>query len=164
MCWFWFVGVTMAGFAIVLAFMRRDVSLGHAALVAVGAALIAIPYVADFEWTDHGVKFTTRDQGAALTAQLADTNKELQSVRNDLSKLTEALRQNSERIAALESRGSTAPHSGTVSPGAYDKSFFDDLLKQNQDANKATSSRIQELDHLKETFQPAPYRISPSAQ
>jgi hypothetical protein len=161
---FWIAGLLLAIGATGLAFFRRDVSLGHAAIVAAGAALIAIPYVADFEWTDHGVKFTTRDQGAELTAQLAATNKEIESVRSDLAKVTAALQKNSERIATLESKAGVGANSGTGEYGTYDKSFFDNLLKQNQDAKRATTLRLQKLDQLKETFQPTPFRASPDIQ
>lgn len=161
---FWVAGLLLAVVAVFLAFSRRDVSLGHAAIVSVGAALIAIPYIADFEWTDHGVKFTTRDQGAELATQLAATNKEIESLRSDLAKMTAALQKNSERIATLENKAGVGTNSGSGEYGMYDKSFFDNLLKQNQDAKKATTLRLQKLDQLKETFQPTPFRTSPEIQ
>lgn len=153
--WFYLIGGVLIVGAGVLVFLKLDVSLGHAAVVAIGAVLMAIPQLTDIEVGADGVKFTTRAQGEALTTKVEGTNEQIQSLQEGLEKITKALAENSQRIAAIETKAGVTPGTGTWKEQGYTKEFFDDLLKQNDAAKAVTTQRLDDLDQLKKTFQPA---------
>lgn len=156
---FYMIGTALIVCAALLVFFKRDVSLGHAAIVAIGAVLIALPQLTDVEVGSDGFKFTTRAQGETLTSKVSGTNEQIRSLQESVDKIAKALEENAKRISALETKAGTLPGSGTGSwtPGTYDKKFFDDLLKQNDAAKTATTQRLEDLDRLKKTFQTTPY-------
>jgi hypothetical protein len=137
--------------AIFLIGKKFEVSAGHSAIVVIGAALIALPYVANFEWTEGGIKFTTKDQGFKLADQLTQANAQVAAMHDDLARLAEALKASTERIAALEAK----TNGGTGSSGSkpFNPAFFDSLIHNNEAAKSSTNLRIQQLDDLKNTLQ-----------
>jgi hypothetical protein len=153
---FYFVGAALIVGTALLVVLRREVSLGHAAIVSVGALIIAIPQLADVEVGTDGLKFATRAQGETLTNKLEGTNEQIRSIQEGLEKLTKALEENTKRIVALETKDGVTPNTGTGlwEPGTYDKGFFDDLMKRNDHEKTLTLQRLDELDHLKKSFQP----------
>jgi|ThiBiot_300_plan_2_1041538.scaffolds.fasta_scaffold02032_2 hypothetical protein len=147
--------ILIVGSALLVVF-KREVSLGHAAVIAIGAILIAIPQLTDVEVSSGGVKFTTRAQGEALTSKVKGTNEQIQALQDGLEKITKALAENVQRIAAIEAKAEPglSKDKGAGSWGTYNKPFFDDLMKQNDAAKTATTERLRDLDQLKKTFQP----------
>lgn len=154
--WFNFVGAVIIVATGLLVVCKRNVSMGHAALTALGVALIMVPQLSNLELSPSSLKVTTRAQGEELTNKVEDTNQQLQTIESRLEKITQALEENSRRIAALEVNVGVSPDTGNGMwmPGTYDKNFFDDLLKQNEAAKVTTAERIQELEQFKKTFQP----------
>lgn len=154
--WFNFVGAVIIIATGLLVVCKRNVSMGHAALTALGVALIMVPQLSNLELSPSSLKVTTRAQGEVLTNKVEDTNQQLQSIESRLEKITQALEENSRRIAALEVNAGVNPDTGNGMwmPGTYDKKFFEDLLKQNEAAKVTTAERIQELEQFKKTFQP----------
>lgn len=142
-------GTVLVVLAIVLILKKLEVSAGHSAIIVIGAALLALPYVANFEWTGSGIKFTTRDQASKLADQIAANSAQLAKINADIAGVADALKSSNERIAAIEAKqgGSTQPPLKPINPA-----FFDRLIQENNNAKLQTNQRLQDLDMLKQSL------------
>jgi hypothetical protein len=115
-------GFALAALALVMIFKKFDVTSGHAIVLAVALGVACLPYVANFEWTKEGFKFTTKTETSQLATEVANLTKQDTATREQLSKIGEALQAATERLVALEaSRPSDAPP--PPDSGRFDRRF-----------------------------------------
>lgn len=151
-------GVVIAALALSLIFRKIDVSVGQAVIAGAGVALFCLPFVTTFEWSDKGFKFTTRTETSELATQVTSLANEGIKTREDLTKVTEALRVANEKIALLQNaEGSHS--SATPAPAAAPNwtkfsspAFFDDLMKRNEDGLKTSTQNLGKIQTLQESL------------
>ncbi|PSH62092.1 hypothetical protein [Phyllobacterium sophorae] len=151
-------GVVIAALALSLIFRKIDVSVGQAVIAGAGVALFCLPFVTTFEWSDKGFKFTTRTETSELATQVTSLANEGIKTREDLTKVTEALRVANEKIALLQNSGGNTP-SATPSPTVVPNwtkfsspAFFDDLMKRNEDGLKTSTQNLGKIQTLQESL------------
>jgi len=143
-------GTVLVVLAIILILKKLEVSAGHSAIIVIGAALLALPYVANFEWTGSGIRFTTRDQGSQLAEQIAANSAQLAKINADIAGVADALKSSNERIAAIEAKQGGSATQPPVKP--INPAFFDRLIQENNNAKLLTNRRLQDLDMLKQSL------------
>jgi hypothetical protein len=157
-------GVIIVGITLYLIFQGKEVSSGHAMVLASGAALMLLPSVSNFEWSDGGLKYTRRDETADLTSQvkkLADDNIQ---ANETIRQTTEALKVANERINRLEAAGQSSQNpgsqdGGTKSPPKFDwgkysePTFFDDLLKKSDQSVKMSNENRDAVTTFQRQFE-----------
>jgi hypothetical protein len=140
-------GFALAALALVMIFKKFDVTSGHAIVLAVALGVACLPYVANFEWTKEGFKFTTKTETSQLATEVANLTKQDTATREQLSEIGEALQAATERLVALEaSRPSDAPP--PPDSGRFDPAFFEDLIGKNQMAIKDNDLRLRDLQQF----------------
>lgn len=95
-------GVFLAAVTLVLVMKDKTVSTGHAILFGAAVALIAIPKLASFEWSEDSFKFTTRDQSTKLASIVGGLVTNTAALQEEQKSNIEILRALTERLAALE--------------------------------------------------------------
>ena len=143
-------GTVLVVLAIILILKKLEVSAGHSAIIVIGAAQLALPYVANFEWTGSGIRFTTRDQGSQLAEQIAANSAQLAKINADIAGVADALKSSNERIAAIEAKQGGSATQPPVKP--INPAFFDRLIQENNNAKLLTNRRLQDLDMLKQSL------------
>ncbi|MER9631009.1 hypothetical protein [Mesorhizobium sp. M0296] len=139
---FWIGGGVIFLAALLAIITNRAVSTGHSLMIAIGAAVVLVPYVSNFEWSDKSIKFTTRLESAALTRNVADTAQNEVQVRSQLTELAAALKAATDRIAALEA--STGHGTGTQNGGLTGLTL-QEFMKQNDWAKDNAQKRFDNL-------------------
>jgi hypothetical protein len=140
-------GFALAALALVMIFKKFDVTSGHAIVLAVALGVACLPYVANFEWTKDGFKFTTKTETSQLATEVANLTKQDTATREQLSKIGEALQAATERLVALEASNSNdAPP--PPDSGRFDPAFFEDLIGKNQMAIENNNLRLQDLQQF----------------
>lgn len=154
------IGLFLGVLALFMIFRKFEVSSGHAIVLGVAVGLGCLPYVANFEWTKDGFKFTTKSQGSELAAQLESLTRQEAEIRQNIKDMGEALKAATERVAALEradqSRADGPRTTPTVpSAGKFNPAFFDDLITSNEAALKQNEQRLNEIGTLQQQLQTA---------
>ena len=156
-------GFLVIGFTVYLILAAKAVSSGHAMVLAAGTALVLLPSVSNFEWSDGGLKYTRRSETSDLAGQvkkLADDNVQANAT---IRETTEALRVANERLNKLElvsqsSQGSGGQDSGGKSTpklewGPYTKpTFFEDLIKKSDQSIKLSNDNLDALTTFQKHF------------
>ena len=135
----------LAAFIAIIA--NRAVSTGHSLMIAVGAALVLVPYISTFEWSDKSFKFTTRQEAAELAKSLAQAAKEEINLREQVSTLAQGLQAATLRISALETK--TGNNSGQPSDQLMG-STFEDWIKSNEISKDDALNRWGKLQGLEQ--------------
>ncbi|MBB3611249.1 hypothetical protein [Rhizobium sp. BK602] len=157
-------GAILIVFTLGLIVRGKEVSSGHAMVLAAGAALMLLPSVSNFEWSDGGFKYTRRDETADLTSQvkkLADDNIQ---ANETIRQTTEALRVANERLNRLEAANQSSQNPGTQgggvkSPLKFDwgkysePTFFDDLLKKSDQSVKMSTDNRDAVTTFQRQFE-----------
>lgn len=152
-------GLVLGVLAIFMIFKQFNVSSGHAIVLGVAVGVACLPYVANFEWTKDGFKFTTK-LGSELTAQLEALTRGNTEIRESLKNVSEALKTATERVAALEKAAQAGADNPDAPPpgsgdGKFDPAFFDELIMNNEAAIRLNEQRLNELGDLRQQFQRA---------
>ena len=136
--------LTIAGSVLLLIgiatiYFKRDISAGQSMVFVFGVALIALPHILNFEWSNGTLKFTTKPE----SAQLADA----------VGRITE-------QIQALEAELRTSSPNQLGAVPAFKPSDWKTLQLDSQTLVGETNMTIQSLDalqnQLKGTVGPAP--------
>ncbi|WP_104822296.1 hypothetical protein [Rhizobium sp. NXC24] len=157
-------GVIIVGITLYLIFNEKEVSSGHAMVLAAGAALLLLPSVSNFEWSDSGLKYTRRTETADLTSQvkkLADDNIQ---ANETLRQTSEALKIANERLNKLEAAGQSSqnpstPNGGPKLPpnvnwGRYtEPTFFEEMLKKSDQGVKMSNENRDALTTFQRQFE-----------
>ena len=144
---FWIGGGIIVAAALVALLVGRAVSTGHSLMIAVGAALVLVPYVSNFEWSANSIKFTTRQQTAELAQSLAQAAKDEVNLREQIAELAQGLKAATERIAALERN--TGNGTGTET-GGLTGFALEEWIKKNDAGKEDALNRFGTLQGLEQ--------------
>ncbi|MBY5661094.1 hypothetical protein [Rhizobium leguminosarum] len=149
------IGIVIAIISLVVISKNIAVTVGHAIILGAGVALVCLPFVANFEWSDKGFKFARREEASELTDQVVNVAKENLAIREDLKKVSEALQAANLRITALEKpAGSPPPDLQGLNLEQYKgPNFFDDLIRKNDVGIAKGSDSIDQLQNLQRSIQ-----------
>lgn len=126
---FWIGGAAILIVAVMTIMANRAVTRGHGLMIAVAAAVVLVPYVSNFEWSDKSIKFTTRVESAELAQNLALAAKEEVKLRERITELAHGLKSATDRIAALEASTGSAP---SAPNGALTGSTLEEWIEKNE--------------------------------
>ncbi|MBB5572563.1 MULTISPECIES: hypothetical protein [Rhizobium] len=156
-------GIVIVAITLILIFQGREVSSGHAMVLAAGAALMLLPSVSNFEWSNGGLKYTRRDETADLASQVKKLAEDNIQANETIKQTTEALKVANERLNRLEAGGQTsqnpAPQDGGAKPpvkfdwGKYSQpTFFEDLLKKSDQSVQLSNQNRDALTTFQKQF------------
>lgn len=150
---FTLVGVTVLGIACLSVARGISVTSGQAMIFAFGAAMIALPHIVDFEWSETGFKFTTKE----TTSRLASSVKLLSDQQGDLNKQITVLRkaigdseaQLNEVLAKIESSQNSVqlPKIDTSS-----SSIWEGFLERGELIDKTSQDTIMKIDNIQKSL------------
>jgi hypothetical protein len=152
--WFYVAGGVIA--VVGLAFVWRNIAVtsGHAVIVALGVAIIALPSIADFEWTDGGFKFSTRQQVTQLAAQVEALNRQEEAINAALIDMGEAMQVMTERLVALDEETEGGRGTETAERGwAFDPAIYDRIITERRSAIQLNQQRLNEINELQRQIQ-----------
>lgn len=133
------------------------ISTGHAVLLALGAGLVALPHLKDFEFGDGKLKFTTREeakkiadamqtlseQQVALSTQLKDTT----------ARVTESITAINTQQTALENAVKTSQPTLSIPKfQKLDPAFWKDLNVRNEQIEKRVEQERLQFEKLQQDF------------
>ncbi|EJL54358.1 hypothetical protein PMI09_02449 [Rhizobium sp. CF122] len=149
------IGAAVIIITVIFIAVGRTVTNGHAIVLAAGAILLALPSVANFEWSSGVLKYTRRGETLDLTAKLEKLAQDNAQANAALTTVNEALKVANERISQLEtmaskrgdgSTGSALPN--TSNWGVFSQpAFYEKLVKGSQ---AATTTSKENLDSIQE--------------
>lgn len=149
------IGVIIALISLTVIYRNIAVTTGHALILGAGVALICLPFIANFEWSDKGFKFARREDATDLAAKVIGLAEDTVAIRSELKTVTEALQAANLRIATLEKPAGSPP---LASPNFNVEDFkkptlFEDLLKRNELGILKGNASIDQLQDLKKAIQ-----------
>lgn len=149
------IGIVIAIISLIVISRNIAVTVGHAIILGAGVALVCLPFVANFEWSDKGFKFARREEASELTDQLVNVAKENLAIREDLKKVSEALQAANLRITALEKpAGSPPPNPQGLDVEQYKgPTFFEDLIRKNDAGIAKGGVSVDQLQNLQRSIQ-----------
>lgn len=139
--------VVLAATALIL--LGKSVSTGHSLMVAIGAAVIVLPYVTTFEWSDDTLKFTTREEAAALARSATEASQDEVQLREQIAELGEGMKAALERIATLERATNVGSTDRNPDPILrWNPTTIDRFLAANEKAKTSAIDRVENLREL----------------
>lgn len=150
---FWIGGGLIISAALVLVLFNKSVSTGHNLMLAIGAAIVLVPYVSNFEWSESVVKFTTRTETASLTREVAATQDDSVELRAQVSEIAKGLKALTERLESIEK---SIPQSGNMQgqgpKPTWSPLTLDNFILQNEAAKAEAYQRIESLKDFEKTL------------
>lgn len=141
---FLLAALVLAGAALYFIVNKFEVTSGHAIVLAVALGTAALPYVASFEWTKDGFKFTTKGESLELAKQIEDLTRNDTQLRQQLNVLTNALENANRRLVALEI--TTARTGGPAPPPSeMGQGVLQSFQRQNEAIIQQNASRLEDL-------------------
>ena len=137
---FWALAAILFVLACILVLRKIEISVGQTTLFVLAAILVIFPFVANFEFSNGTLKFTTKEQTSDLTAEVKDILDRQATVSQSAADLALALKKTTDRVTALEKQlqarqpDITLPSSTKISPGFWDtlKNRNDGIIIQNK--------------------------------
>jgi predicted Zn-dependent protease len=143
------LGAVVVVAVMILIFKDKAISTGHAIALGVGAALVALPSVSEFEWSEGKIKYVTRDTAGDLTLTVRSVSEQQKELQTSIAQLGDALKNTSERIAALEKIvQKQQPDAKLPTESPVDAKVFQDLMLRNDEFRRQLDHTIQTLDKV----------------
>lgn len=152
---FYVVGGIIALIGLVFVWKSIAVTSGHAVIVALGVAIIALPSVADFEFRDGGFRFSTHQQVTRLADQVEALTRQEESINTAIVEMGEAMRSVTEQLAAIE-RAEEGQPGPEIRPGTwqgFDPTIYDRIITERQSAIELNQRRLDEINELQRELQ-----------
>lgn len=147
-------GGLVLGFAGWLSLRPVSLSMGHALICAIGAALIALPQLTNFEYADGAVKFTTRAQSAELTEEVKRVVAQQSELASSIATLSNALKDMASDISELRSAvQQVKPEAKFELKGEYKPEFWQGLATKGGELKTQSDRTYENLNTLQKTFQ-----------
>lgn len=147
--WILITGLALMATGAITVYLKREITTGQALVFAFGGAMIAIPQIADFQFGNGTLKFTTKTQAAALTTQVETLNKEQAELANTVLALTKQNQKLAEQVAKLSEDVSDASDGNAAS--AFPEFVVPDwstLQKSTESLIQQSEGRTLQLDRL----------------
>jgi multidrug transporter EmrE-like cation transporter len=157
------IGGVVILLALVLVLRNMPVSTGHSIFLGAGVALVALPLVSKFEWSQDKFSFELKSAAQDLTKEVSRLAEDNKAIRGELLQLSSAL----QTAAAKIEQKSDAPDTATNTPSdttpalsdwsKYSSpSFFDDLMVRNKAAIANSERSLDNLDTIQKQLQLPP--------
>ncbi|MBY5406327.1 hypothetical protein [Rhizobium leguminosarum] len=160
----WFLYVVGAAVLLLAAYAilkNNEIATGHAILVALGVAMIALPRVKDFEYGDGKLKFTTREEVAKIAASVQAVTEQQKALVVQLSDTTERVTNalstvNNQQAELEQAVKAKQPDIRLNQIPKFDPGSWQDLMLRNDQINRQADQGILKLDQMqKELIAPA---------
>lgn len=149
--WILVAGLALMVIGALTVSLKREITTGQALVFAFGAAMIAIPQIANFEFSNGTVKFTTKTQAAALTTQVETLNKEQADLASTVLALTKQNQKLAEQVAKLSESVSDAPDgNAAAAPPEFVVPDWSSYQKSTENLIQQSEGRTQQLDSLQQ--------------
>ena len=157
--------LTLAGSVLLLIgiatiYFKRDVSVGQSMVFVFGVALIALPHILNFEWSNGTLKFTTKPESAQLTGNVKSVAEQQVELAGKVVSLADAVGRITEQIQALEAELRTSSPNQLGGVPTFKPSDWKTLQLDSQTLVGESNMTIQSLDALQNQLQgtvgPAP--------
>ncbi|TYC65104.1 hypothetical protein FMN63_21970 [Stappia sp. BW2] len=149
--WILVAGLALMVTGAITVYLKREITTGQALVFAFGGAMIAIPQIANFEFSNGTVKFTTKIQAAALTTQVETLNKEQADLASTVLALTKQNQKLAEQVAKLSGDVSDAPEGNPASaPPEFVVPDWSTYQKSTENLIQQSEGRTLQLDSLKQ--------------
>ncbi|WP_144389786.1 hypothetical protein [Phaeobacter sp. 22II1-1F12B] len=149
--WILVTGLALMATGAITVYLKREITTGQALIFAFGGAMIAIPQIADFQFGNGTLKFTTKTQAAALTTQVETLNKEQAELASTVLALTKQNQKLAEQVAKLSEDVSDAPDGNAASaPPEFVVPNWSTLQKSTESLIQQSEGRTLQLDSLKQ--------------
>ncbi|MBO0346866.1 hypothetical protein [Roseibium limicola] len=156
----WFAGGLLMLLAALTILFKRDISSGQALIFAFGGALIALPQVADFQLTDGGIKFTTREESGQLTEEVASVTDQQLGLAQTVASLTEKVELLQTQLETAQAApeefswdGATRPPTPAPLVIAPSLPNYATLKQENQDIIDRASRSLKNLNTLQDQIE-----------
>lgn len=110
------VGMLVIGIGMLTIVFKREISTGQTLMFAFGIALVSLPLLKDFEWSNGTLKFTTKTEAVEITEQVKALSEQQADLGRTIVSLTQAMGEISGQIDAYEARLNQPPGEG-LPPG-----------------------------------------------
>lgn len=155
------VGLSVVAVSLYLVLTDKPVTTGQSVILGVGLAFLAVPFVANFEWSDTGFKFTMKSAAEGLTQEVARLTEDNKKVREDLLRLNDAIKGT---VAKVEEVAPPMPGQPPINPSIRENGgfewkkltqpgFFDDFSVRNKSAIELNKDSIGRLKGIERSLQ-----------
>ncbi|TDH39089.1 hypothetical protein E2A64_08400 [Pseudohoeflea suaedae] len=140
-------------FAVGFFFVMRNLAIttGHALIFALGAALIALPHVKDFEWSDGKFKYTAKQTTLDLSQELKSVTEQQKSLAQQIATLATALERNSDQLNELQlSVSKVSPSIAPPAPasGTFSRTMWENLKAASEEIEGKAGLSLQQLEKI----------------
>lgn len=152
------IGGIVIALALVLVIRNMPVSTGHSIFLGAGVALLALPLISKFEWSNDKFSFELKAAAQDLTKEVSRIAEENKAIRGELVQLSSALQAATAKIdlkadAATTGIGSSSP-SADVDWSKYSSpTFFEDLMVRNKTAIQGNERTLDNLQSIQKQLQ-----------
>jgi|GEM_PF-5267117 len=151
--WILVAGLVLMAIGALTVWWEHEVTTGQALMFAFGGALIAIPQIANFEFSNGTLKFTTKTQAAELTAQVEALNKEQAELARTVLELTSRNQSLADQVAKLSTKATTGGESSPVSIPEFVVPDFSTYQQRTESLIQQSGTRVLQLDNLKQQLE-----------
>ncbi|MDI7864834.1 hypothetical protein MRS76_23180 [Rhizobiaceae bacterium n13] len=153
--------VTITGAALLViglsaVFFKREVSTGQSLIFAFGAALVALPQLTNFEWSEGTLKFTTRTETVQITEQIKAISQQQTALSANVVALTDAVGKITEQVEAIETAIRATQPSSESSLPAFKPSDWQRLRLDSERLIDQSNSTFRTLETLQQDMMVAP--------
>ncbi len=145
-------GIALLVIGIITVLLKREVSTGQALVLAFGGALVALPQLVTFEWSQGTLKFTTKSEAVQITDQIKHLSQQQVQLGQNLVSLTEALGKVTTQVEAIQARLEQPASAPQTSLPAFDPADWQRLKLDSQRVIEDSSTTFRALETLQENL------------
>lgn len=155
------IGFIVTMVALGLVFRNIPVTSGHSIFLGAGIALMVVPAVATFEWSDKGFKISMKNAAEDLAAQTAFLSKENKEIREELLRLNNVLQTTVSKLGEVTAPNQPAPSLPTSGPDStweqiIQPDFYRDFEVRNKSAVQLNQQNLDSVLGLQESLKSLP--------
>lgn len=145
-------GAALIGIGVITVLLQREVSTGQALVIAFGGALVALPQLVSFEWSDGTLKFTTKNEAVQITEQLKQLSQQQVHLGQNVVSLTEALGTMTTQVEAIQARLEQPSSAPQTSLPAFNPEDWERLKLNSERVIDQSSTTLRALETLQDNL------------
>jgi len=145
-------GIALLGVGVVTVVFRREVSTGQALVLAFGGALIALPQLVTFEWSQGTLKFTTRSEAVQITNQIKQLSQQQVHLGQNVVSLTDALGKVTAQVEAIQARMEQPASAPLTSLPEFNPADWQRLKLDSERVIDESSNTLKSLETLQDSL------------
>lgn len=155
------VGMLVIGIGMLTIVFKREISTGQTLMFAFGIALVSLPLLKDFEWSNGTLKFTTKTEAVEITEQVKALSEQQADLGRTIVSLTQAMGEISGQIDAYEARLNPPPGEGPPPamapvPTEFKSLDIEELQRKSQSVIDQSISTTRSLTEIQNKLQTLP--------